>query len=188
MLERAGGAGIQIEDQFFPKRCGHFAGKSVIPIGDMIQKIKAVADARLDDDFQIVARTDALALHGVSAAIERAQAFAEAGADVTFVEAPETEEDIARIARDISVPQIFNYVHGGKTPAIGRKGLADLKFGGALFANAALQTALLAVVDVLSSLKAEGSLEKVADRLASFEARQEAVRKGSYDSLELLYR
>src|SRR5690606_8085097 len=112
MLEKAGAAGIQIEDQLFPKRCGHFSGKSVTTTEDMVQKIKAVADARLDHDFQIIARTDSLALHGVDAAIERAQAFAEAGADVTFVEAPETEEDIARIAREIPVPQILNYVHG----------------------------------------------------------------------------
>lgn len=188
MLEKAGAAGIQIEDQLFPKRCGHFSGKSVTTTEGMVQKIKAVADARVDQDFQIIARTDALALHGVNAAIERAQAFAEAGADATFVEAPETEEDIARIADEIPVPQILNYVHGGKTPQVGRKTLAQMQFGGVLFANAALQAALFSVVDVLSSLKSEGSLEAVADRLASFEARQKAVRKDAYDALEQLYR
>lgn len=185
--ERAGAAGIQIEDQVFPKKCGHFAGKAVIPTQEMVQKIRAAADARSDDDFQIVARTDAIAINGVDDAMERAHRFVEAGADATFVEAPETRDDLERIARDLPVPQIFNYVHGGKTPPLSHSDLKSLGFGAALFANAALQAALLSVTEVLSSLRDHGSLEEVRDRLASFETRQSAVRKDDYDSREKRY-
>lgn len=185
--ERAGAAGIQIEDQVFPKKCGHFAGKGVIPTEEMLQKIRAAADARQDGDFQIIARTDALALNGIDAALERAHRFIEAGADVTFVEAPETSADVARIARELPVPQIFNYVFGGKTPPLPHGDLRDMRFGAALFANAALQAALQSVTEVLGSLKEHGSLEQVRDRLASFEDRQKAVRKEEHDAQEKRY-
>jgi 2-methylisocitrate lyase-like PEP mutase family enzyme len=187
VLERAGAAGVQIEDQVFPKKCGHFAGKAIIPLCDMIQKIKACVDARVDNSFQIVARTDAIAIEGIGAAIERAQAFVEAGADVTFVEAPTTIDEMVRIAREIPAPQIMNIVHGGKTPPLPREDLARMGFAATLYANAALQAALLSVVDVLGSLKAHGSLEQVNDRLASFEQRQLAVHKDGYDLLEQSY-
>ena len=98
VLERAGAAGIQIEDQVFPKRCGHFAGKAVIPLDEMVQKIKAAVDTRRDADLQIIARTDARAVEGLDKAIERARAFAAAGADLTFVEAPLSLSELARIA------------------------------------------------------------------------------------------
>lgn len=185
--ERAGAAGIQIEDQVFPKKCGHFAGKAVIPTQEMVQKIRAAADARTDDDFQIVARTDAIAINGIDDAMERAHRFAEAGADATFVEAPETRADLERITRNLPVPQLFNYVHGGKTPPLSHDDLKSRGFGAALFANAALQAALLSVTEVLSSLREHGSLEEVRDRLASFETRQSAVRKDDYDSREKRY-
>lgn len=185
--ERAGAAGIQIEDQVFPKKCGHFDGKDVIPTDEMVQKIKAAADARADDDFQIVARTDAIAVHGIDEAMERAQRFIEAGADVTFVEAPTTVEDLQRVARDLSVPQLFNFVYGGKTPPVAHADLKNMGFGGALFANAALQAALLSVTEVLTSLRDEGSLDKVRDRLASFTERQNAVRKDEHDAQEQRY-
>lgn len=185
--ERAGAAGIQIEDQVFPKKCGHFSGKNVIPTAEMVQKIKAAVDARADDDFQIVARTDAIAVHGVDDAIERAHRFVEAGADVTFVEAPETLEDLARIAREVPVPQIFNFVYGGKTPAVRHGDLKQMGYGTALFANAALQAALKSVTEVLTSLRDEGDLDKVRNRLASFETRQDAVRKDAHDEMEQRY-
>jgi len=186
-FERAGASGIQIEDQVFPKKCGHFSGKSVIPVEDMVQKIRAATDARIDGDFQIIARTDAIAVHGIEDAIERAHLFVEAGADVTFVEAPLSAEDVTRIAREIPVPQIFNYVFGGRTPPLAHEDLKALQFGAALFANAALQAALLSVMEVLGSLKDNGSLEEVRHRLASFEARQSAVRKEAHDALEKRY-
>ena len=188
LLERAGAAGIQLEDQVFPKKCGHFAGKQVIARAEMVQKIKAACDARQDGDLQIVARTDARAIEGIDAAIDRAQAYVEAGADATFVEAPVDLAELARIARELSVPQIANMVFGGLTPPASRDELAALGFGGVLYANAALQAALLAVDDVLAALRRDGSLAQVADRLAGFEQRQQAVDKPHYDALEQRYR
>jgi 2-methylisocitrate lyase-like PEP mutase family enzyme len=188
LLERAGAAGIQIEDQVFPKKCGHFNGKEVISADEMIQKIKAAVDARADGDLQIIARTDARAIEGLDRAIERAQAFVEAGADVTFVEAPISPVELARIAQEISVPQVANIVFGGKTPDPGREQLAEMGFSIVLYANAALQAALKASYDVLGALKKEGSLASVAERLASFEERQRAVAKHEWDALESRYR
>lgn len=188
LLERAGAAGIQIEDQVFPKKCGHFSGKQVIARDDMVQKIKAAVDARSDQDLQIVARTDARATEGIDAAIARAQAYMEAGADVTFVEAPLDVAELRRIASDIRVPQIANMVFGGLTPQVARSELAKLGFGGVLYANAALQAALKSVADVMAALKRDGSLAQVADRLAGFEERQQAVDKARYDELEQRYR
>lgn len=188
VLERAGAAGIQIEDQVFPKKCGHFTGKDVIPLPEMIAKIKAAVDARRDQDFQIVARTDARAIDGIDAAIDRAHAFAEAGADATFVEAPTDFDEMVRIARELPVPQIANIVFGGKTPDPGRDRLAEMGFAGVLYANAILQAALRASYEVLSSLKAHGSLDHVAERLASFEERQRAVAKPHWDALEAKYK
>lgn len=188
VLERAGAAGIQIEDQVFPKKCGHFNGKDVISTQEMVQKIKAAADSRHDQNLQIIARTDAAAVQGIDRAIERAQAFVEAGADVTFVEAPTTLDQLARIPREIGVPQVANIVFGGRTPDPGREKLAEMGFSIVLYANAALQAALRASYEVLGALKAEGRLDSVADRLASFEERQRAVAKDEWDAREQRYR
>jgi len=187
-IERAGGAGLQLEDQVFPKKCGHFAGKAVIPLGEMVQKIRAAVDARTDGNFQIIARTDAIAVEGFEPALERAHAFIEAGADVTFVEAPVNTEQMSRIARELPVPQIINVVHGGKTPPLPRAELAEMGFAAALYANAALQGALRAVTDVLGSLRDHGSLREVTGLLASFEERQQSVAKDKFDALEIRYR
>jgi 2-methylisocitrate lyase-like PEP mutase family enzyme len=187
-LERAGAAGIQIEDQVFPKKCGHFAGKHVIETQEMVQKIKAAVDARHDQSLQIIARTDARAVEGLDRALERARAYIAAGADATFVEAPTGLEELARIAKELTVPQVANIVFGGKTPDPGRDKLAELDFSIVLYANAALQAALKAAYDVLSVLKAEGSLQSVGDRLASFDDRQRSVAKDLWDAREARYR
>jgi 2-methylisocitrate lyase-like PEP mutase family enzyme len=188
LLERAGAAGIQLEDQVFPKKCGHFTGKDVIPAGEMVQKVKAAVDARRDGALQIIARTDARAVEDLDRAIERAHAYIEAGADATFVEAPVTAEELARIAYDLPVPQVANIVFGGRTPDPGRERLAGMGFSIVLYANAALQAALKASFDVLGALKRDGSLSNVADRLASFEERQRAVDKEAWDAREVRYR
>ncbi|TGE01692.1 isocitrate lyase/PEP mutase family protein [Methylobacterium nonmethylotrophicum] len=188
LLERAGAAGIQIEDQVFPKKCGHFTGKDVIPADEMVQKVKAAVDARRDGDLQIIARTDARAVEDLDRAIARARAYSEAGADATFVEAPVSAEELARIARDLPVPQVANIVFGGRTPDPGRAALAGMGFSIVLYANAALQAALKASFDVLGALKRDGSLAGVADRLASFEERQRAVDKDAWDAREARYR
>ncbi len=186
VLERAGASAIQLEDQEFPKRCGHFNGKGVVPLHDMVPKVKAAADARTKDTL-IIARTDALAVEGLSAALDRAQAFIEAGADMTFVEAPRDAVQMRQIAK-LSVPQVANIVHGGKTPPLPQAELADMGFGIVLYANAALQAAVRASAEVLGSLKETGSLDAVKDRLASFEERQAAVAKPHWDALEQIYR
>jgi 2-methylisocitrate lyase-like PEP mutase family enzyme len=148
----------------------------------MLPKIKAAADARTRDTL-IVARTDALAVEGIDAALERAEAFIAAGADLTFVEAPRDAGQMRRIAT-LGVPQVANIVHGGKTPALPQDELAAMGFGLVLYANAALQAAVRASSEVLAALKATGSLDTVHDRLASFEERQAAVAKHRWDALE----
>jgi 2-methylisocitrate lyase-like PEP mutase family enzyme len=187
VLERAGAAALQIEDQVFPKKCGHFAGKDVIHLEEMIQKIKAAVDTRHDGDLQIIARTDARAVEGLDRAIERALRFAEAGADITFVEAPVSIEELARIASEIAVPQVANIVHGGRTPDPGRAAFANMGFSIVLYANAGLQAALHACTEVFSRLKADGSLENVSGLLASFDSRQKSVDKDKWDRLESKY-
>ena len=188
VLERAGAAGLQIEDQVFPKKCGHFDGKEVVPLEEMLAKIKAAVDTRRDGDLQIVARTDARAILGLQAAIDRAGAMIEAGADVTFVEAPTSADELAQIAKSLSVPQVANVVFGGKTPELGREKFAELGFGCVLYANAAFQAALKASHEVLMALRREGSLASVGDRLAGCEVRQQTVSKPKYDELERRYR
>lgn len=186
-LERAGASGIQLEDQKFPKRCGHFAGKEVVETDEMIQKIKAAVDHRSDSDFVIVARTDSRETHGLDTAIERAHRYIEAGADATFVEAPLERGELARIARDLSAPQISNMVFGGRTPAIEQRELATMGFAAVLYANAALQAAVHGIREVLGELKRSGSLDDVRDKLASFEERQRLVGMDTFSVLERRY-
>jgi 2-methylisocitrate lyase-like PEP mutase family enzyme len=187
VLERSGANGIQLEDQEFPKRCGHFSGKSVIASTNMVQKIRAAADARIDPDLVIVARTDALATHGFEDAMERAAAYIEAGADMTFVEAPRTKEQIAEIPRRVKAPQFINVVAGGVTPMIALDELKSMGYSMILYANAALQASIAGMQKVLKHLKARGSLDEVSAELASFEERQRLVGKPHYDALEKKY-
>jgi len=187
-LERAGANAIQVEDQVFPKRCGHFSGQEVIPTGEMVAKVKAAVDTRTSRDFLIIARTDARSVQGLAAALDRAGAYIEAGADATFVEAPESRDELAQIARTLSVPQLANMVFGGRTPALSQAELAGLGFGLVLYANAALQAAVKAMQEALSTLKADGGLDRVGDRLASFAERQRVVNKPAWDALEKRYR
>jgi 2-methylisocitrate lyase-like PEP mutase family enzyme len=183
-LELAGAAAIQLEDQSFPKRCGHFAGKELIRAAEMAGKIEAAVDARRSADCLIIARTDARAVEGLDAAIERAQSYAEAGADVTFVEAPESSAELAEIPRRLAVPQVANMVVGGKTPLATQAELAAMGFGLVLYANAALQASVLAMQEVLEALRRDGSLAAVSSRLASFAERQRLVGKPDWDALE----
>jgi 2-methylisocitrate lyase-like PEP mutase family enzyme len=187
VLERAGADAIQIEDQTMPKRCGHFSNKSVIPTEEMIGKIKAAVDARASDDLLIIARTDAIAVDGFEPAIERAQRYVEAGADVTFVEAPERAEDIRRIPQRLSVPQVINVVVGGKTPIFAREELAKMGFALVLYANVALQGAIAGMQTALKHLKTSGRMDEVNAMVASFAERQRLVKKPLFDELEGKY-
>jgi len=181
-LERAGAAAIQIEDQVFPKKCGHFAGKAVIPTEEFVGKLKACLDARRDGNTMIIARTDVRAIEGFEAAMERAHRMIEAGADMIFVEAPENEEEIRAIGQ-LPAPQLINFVFGGKTPMMTPDALSDAGFSLVLYANAALQASVRAMHDVLGHLRRTGSLDGVSDRLASFAERQRLVGKDEFDTL-----
>ena len=185
VLERSGAAGIQIEDQVFPKKCGHFAGKNVVAMDEMVQKVKAAADARRDSDLQIIARTDARAVEGLDRAIERAHAYTEAGADMAFVEAPLDLAELGRIGREINAPQVVNIVFGGKTPDPGQPELARMGFAMVLYANAVLQAAVKGAINVLDALKRDGTLNGVQSQLVSFEERQRIVQKPLWDALEI---
>jgi 2-methylisocitrate lyase-like PEP mutase family enzyme len=189
LLERAGADAIQVEDQVFPKRCGHFEGKETIPAAEMVAKVKAAADARSDLDLIIVARTDAIATEGFTAAIDRAAAFHEAGADVTFVEAPETMEQIAEIPKKLPWPQLINIVLGGKTPEIPNEKLKDLGYAGVLYANVALQASIRGMQLALGTLARDGRMGDAAEKLAvGFAERQRLVDKAAWDALERKYK
>jgi 2-methylisocitrate lyase-like PEP mutase family enzyme len=187
LLERAGADAIQIEDQVFPKRCGHFEGKEVIPAPEMVAKIKAAVDARNDPDLLIVARTDAIAVEGFDAAMERAHAFREAGADVGFVEAPTSPEQIAAIGR-LPWPQLINIVVGGKTPELSNAELKALGFACVLYANTALQAAVLGMQRALGHLKRNGRIGEGKDLLATFAERQRLVDIASFQAMERKYK
>src|SRR5579883_2347008 len=178
VLERSGANAVQLEDQVFPKRCGHFAGKSVISRAEMVQKIHAAVDSRNDPALVIIARKDA---------IERAASYIEAGADVTFVEAPRSQEQIAAIPKRLPVPQVINIVAGGLTPMIGFEALEKMGFSLILYANAALQASIAGMQKVLGHLMEHGSLDGVSAFLAEFEERQRLVSKPHFDGLERKY-
>jgi 2-methylisocitrate lyase-like PEP mutase family enzyme len=150
--ERAGAAAIQLEDQVFPKRCGHLAGKDVIDADRFAVSLRAALDARQDPDTLIVARTDALAIHGVEEAIARARQYADVGADVIFVEAPTSVEEVERIAAEVDAPLLLNVVPGGRTPEIAAERLAELGFRVAIHPGAVLGPVAKAALDALGAL------------------------------------
>ena len=187
VLERSGADAIQFEDQVMPKKCGHFAGKEVVGTGEMVGKIRAAVDAREDGNLQIIARTDAAAVHGIEDAIERGHRFIEAGADILFIEATESLGDIQRLPQLFDTPQLINIVIGGKTPVQSREALATLGYGIVLYANAALQGAVLGMQRALGTLKNDGRLDEDATLVAPFNERQRLVNKPFYDALDRQY-
>ena len=186
-LERAGADAIQLEDQIFPKRCGHFIGKDGAPLGEMIGKIKAAVDARTDPNFLIVARTDARSVHGFDAAVERAARMAEAGADLLFVEATESVDEVRKLPALLPLPQVMNIVIGGKTPQLPQSELAELGFGLVLYANTALQGAVLGMQRALGELQAKGILREDPSLVIPFMERQRLVDKPRFDAMEKQY-
>ena len=186
-LERAGADCIQIEDQVSPKRCGHFSGKEVITTAEMIGKIKAAVDARRDPDLLIMARTDACAMFGFEAAIERAQLFSEAGADILFVEAVTTAEEIRALPSRLKRPQLMNMVIGGKTPIVSAEELGGLGYGIVLYANAALQGAVSGMQKALTVLRDTQRIDEDSGLVVSFTERQRLVGKPQWDAMEKKY-
>ena len=155
--ERAGVAALHLEDQVFPKKCGHIAGKAVIPMKEFAEKIRAAAENRTDPDFVIIARTDARAVNGIDDAIERGLRYREAGADVIFVEAPTSREEIERVAREIKAPLLSNQVPGGKTPGLTVTELEKLGYKMVIFPVVSLMSATLAIESALTKLKERGT-------------------------------
>jgi 2-methylisocitrate lyase-like PEP mutase family enzyme len=184
VLEQAGASAVQIEDQHSPKRCGHFEGKELVPLEEMVAKVQAAVDTRRQD-MVVIARTDACAVEGFESAIERAGRYIEAGADVTFVEAPESLDDLAAVPRRLKAPQLVNMVLGGKTPIIDAKAAAGMGFSLVLYANAALQGAVHGMQSTLSALKQKGVLDESS--VTSFAERQRLVGKPAFDRMETRY-
>ncbi len=183
-LERAGADCIQLEDQVAPKRCGHFNGKEVISTEEAVSKIKAAVDARRDPNLLVMARTDAAATHGFEAAVERAQRFAEAGADILFVEAVTTAEEIRALPARLATPQLMNMVIGGKTPIFDAEQLGEMGYGIVLYANAALQGAVAGMQKTLTVLRDEKAVQESSGLVATFAERQRLVGKPAWDALE----
>ncbi len=186
-FERAGAAALQIEDQTFPKKCGHFEGKDVVDREEMVNKIKAAVDTRVDGNLTLIARTDARAVFGIEEAIERAQVYVEAGADVIFVEAPQTEEEMRKIGREISVPKVANIVEGGKTPLLSARELEGLGFRVALFANCVLRVSVRAIQRALRHLFEAGSTTEILDDMITMKERNRITGLDEIYRLEKLY-
>jgi 2-methylisocitrate lyase-like PEP mutase family enzyme len=182
VLESAGASAIQIEDQAFPKRCGHFDGQELIPTEDMVMKITAAVETRRAG-IVVIARTDARAAEGFEAAIERASRYIEAGADMTFVEAPRTIEEMQQIPQRLKAPQMLNLVIGGKTPMIDRNQAGQMGFSLVLYANVALQAAIKGMQAALTRLQEKGIASEADHLTATFAERQRLVEKDRFDSL-----
>jgi len=167
--EAAGAAGIQLEDQEYPKKCGHTPGRRVVPLADMVAKIKVAVDSRTDANFQIIARTDSRTGLGIDEAIRRAEAFRQAGADVLFVESPESEEEMVQIGKTFSHPLLANMVEGGKTPVLTPARLTEIGFRIAIYPGAGFSAAAAALEGIYASIKANGTTIGATTPLYPFE-------------------
>lgn len=183
LLERVGAAAIQIEDQLTPKRCGHFNGKEVIATSEMVGKIHAAVDARDDDNLIVIARTDAIALEGLDAACERANAYREAGADILFIEAPTSVADMRHIVGEVPGPHMINMVEGGLTPLMTKSELLRLGYDVILYANSAMRGAVSGMRNVMEHLAKVGDTKDAEHLMISWSERQALVRKDVFDAL-----
>ena len=186
-FERAGVAALHLEDQTFPKRCGHYDDKSVVPAAEMAQKLRAARDAMIDSDIVLIARTDALAVEGLDAAVERAQAYAAAGADVIFVEAPVSVEQIEAIAQRVPQPKLINMFQGGKTPLLPVARLKALGYQIVIIPSDLQRAAIRAMDDVLAAIARDGSSATLAERMASFTEREAVVDTAGYLARDAKY-
>ncbi|HYA04534.1 MAG TPA: oxaloacetate decarboxylase [Xanthobacteraceae bacterium] len=179
-FERAGVAALHIEDQTFPKKCGHYDDKSLVPVADMVGKLKAVRDALHDPDFVVIARTDAIAVEGFAAAIDRASAYHQAGADMLFVEAPTSEAEIAEIARRLPGFKLINMFEGGKTPLVAVPRLQALGYHVVIIPSDTQRAAIKAMQRVLAAIARDGSSAAMRDDMASFKERETVVDTAAY--------
>jgi 2-methylisocitrate lyase-like PEP mutase family enzyme len=184
-FERVGVAAIHIEDQITPKRCGHLEGKEVISLAEMEKKLEAALTARTDTDFCIIARTDARGVHGLDDAIERARAFAKLGVDAIFVEAPQSEEELAEIPRRVpNIPLLVNVFKGGKTPMLPMERLEKMGYRIAIYPSETQRAAIHAMRTALSTLKREGTTESIDDALTTFKERDRVVGLDDWQKIE----
>jgi carboxyvinyl-carboxyphosphonate phosphorylmutase len=187
-FEQAGIAGLQLEDQVMPKKCGHTEGKRLVPAAEMVQKIRAAVEARRDPDLVLIARTDAIAVTGVEDALGRARSYREAGADVLFVEAPRTLEEMRRITREAPGPHLVNVVEGGgKTPVLRAAEYQALGYRLAIYPISCWTAAIKGMQDVLAALRGDGVTSRCADRMVSFQEMFEIVGRSRFAELERRY-
>ena len=185
--ERAGVAGIHIEDQEMPKRCGHFFGKSLINKEEMVGKLKAALDARKDEDFMIIARTDARTAVGFEEALDRPQAYAEAGADVIFFESPRSIEELTEVPKAIGKPVLANMVETGLTPLLSAQELQELGYDVVIFAGGLARFLARQAQGFLQNLKDTGTTEAYMDRMNSFQEHNELLELPKFDELAKKY-
>ena len=186
-FERAGVAALHLEDQTSPKRCGHYEDKALISTAEMCQKLRAARDAAEDPDLVLIARTDAIPVEGLDAAIERARAYAAAGADVLFVEAPVSEAQIETIARSLPCPTLINMFEGGKTPLVPLDRLEAFGYRIVIVPSDLQRAAIRAMQDVLTVMRRDGNSRAVADRMATFEEREAVVGTREYLDVDRRY-
>ncbi len=184
----AGAAGVFLEDQVWPKRCGHMKGKRVIPVEEQVQKIRAAVEARGDRDFFIVARTDARQVHGLEDAIQRCKQYKDAGADALFVEAPRSKEELTAVARALPGPLVANMLEGGVTPLLPKKELEALGYHLIVCALTALYAAAKVMREMFALIKTEGTTREALDRLLSFQQFHEIIGLDAYYELDERYR
>ncbi len=187
-LIRAGAAGMFLEDQIWPKRCGHMKGKLVIPVDEQLKKLRATIEARNDSDFYIVARTDSRQALGLTEAITRGIAFKEAGADAVFVEAPESKEEMKEIASHVPGPLVANMLERGVTPLMGPQELKELGFDLIVWPLAPLYSVAKSLTEVYSTLRRDGSTKKILDGLMPFDEFNEIVGLEEKYTLDQKYR
>ena len=185
--EKTGVAGFHIEDQVSPKKCGHYEGKDVISRIEMVGKIKAAVDVRRDADMVIIARSDARAVEGLAAAIDRVNAYLEAGADVGFVEAPQTVDELRVVGREVQGPALVNVFEGGKTPMLGAKELEEMGFRLGIYPSQTHRAAIRAAQRVLAAMKRDGDTRAIEAELATFQEREDAVGTAAWRALEDQY-
>jgi len=187
-LENAGAKGIFLEDQLWPKRCGHMQGKQVISRGEYIQKLRAALDARSSEEFIVVARTDALEPLGIDEAIDRANEYARIGADLVFIEAPRSVDEMTRICREVRAPLVANMIEGGKTPLLSIDELEAMGFRFILYPLTAIFAAAYAMRDALTLLKSRNGTRSIMERLIVFNEFNRLVGLDDMRSLEERYR
>jgi len=179
-FERAGVAALHLEDQTFPKKCGHYDDKALVPTSEMVQRLHAVRDALHDADFVVVGRTDAIAVEGYAAALDRAAAYLEAGADMIFVEAPTTEQEIADIAKRVSGWKLINMFQGGKTPLLPAGRLEELGYHVVIIPSDTQRAAIRAMQRALELIARDGSSSAMTADMVSFKEREAVIGTGDY--------